>query len=202
MHKRHISLYGVTQEEAVFCSVLLHTKSRKSGERIYVEYCSEPFSELMSDKTRPAKTGPFETAPMSSTQAAPVDMALSSVSPRREQITIGTARCPYTFSICKIISITSNGHYIIVQVIGAHFRIRSPFKAVEEQLNAMHDSRFLKCNRGILLNMDYIDREEDGLFVMRDGTRYTIHSRHIKEIKDTFACWHQKRLSTIDSNAQ
>ena len=49
------------------------------------------------------------------------------------------------------------------------------------------DSRFLLCNRGIIVNMSQISAQEKGVFVMKDGTRYPIRVNGQSKITEAFS---------------
>ena len=59
------------------------------------------------------------------------------------------------------------------------------FREVEKLF--AEDSRFLLCNRGIILNMSEISAQEKGVFVMKDGTHYPIRVNGQSKITEAFS---------------
>lgn len=81
----------------------------------------------------------------------------------------------------NIVSVhTAESNYLdITDRKGEVYHIRMTFSAVCEQL--CPDSRFLLVNRGLLINMDYIVRFEDGACVLKDGREYRVFTKKLKE---------------------
>lgn len=48
------------------------------------------------------------------------------------------------------------------------------------------DKRFIVCTRGVAVNMDYIRKENHGVFEMKDGNQFPIRRNGRKNIIDTF----------------
>ena len=46
---------------------------------------------------------------------------------------------------------------------------------------------FLLCNRGIIVNMSEISAQEEGVFIMKNGTRYPIRVTGQSKIKAAFS---------------
>lgn len=59
------------------------------------------------------------------------------------------------------------------------------FREVEKLF--AEDSRFLLCNRGIIVNMSQISAQEKGVFVMKDGTRYPIRVNGQSKVSEAFS---------------
>ena len=75
---------------------------------------------------------------------------------------------------------TAESNYLdITDKKGDVHHTRMTFSAVCERLGS--DSRFLTVNRGILINMDYIVRFEDGVCILKDGREYRVFTKKIKE---------------------
>ena len=75
------------------------------------------------------------------------------------------------FPLSKIQYIYSNNHEVIIHTTNGTHAFRLPFYSVTDHLN---DSRFLQCNRGIMLNMDYIKTMESDYFEMTDSKCFPI----------------------------
>ena len=59
------------------------------------------------------------------------------------------------------------------------------FTEIENLLTA--DPRFLRCNRGILVNMDQVLRLDGDVFRMRDGTIFPLRVRSRAELVNKFS---------------
>ena len=60
---------------------------------------------------------------------------------------------------------------------------RLPFYSVTDHLD---DTRFLQCNRGIMLNMDYIKTMESDYFEMTDSKCFPIKTKGRKQIREQY----------------
>ena len=80
-----------------------------------------------------------------------------------------------------IVSVTTDGHYLdITESAGEDARIRlTSGEFIEMTCN---DKRFIMVNRGIIINMDYVDRIEGSDVYMDDKSVYPISSRRISSI--------------------
>ena len=75
---------------------------------------------------------------------------------------------------------TAESNYLdITDKRGESYHIRMTFSSVCERLGT--DSRFLTVNRGILVNMDYIVRFENGVCVLKNGREYPVFTKKVKE---------------------
>ena len=57
------------------------------------------------------------------------------------------------------------------------------------------ENRFLLCNRGILLNMDFITKVGRETFVMADGKSFPIHKRNRMDIMKKFHDYQFEKLN-------
>lgn len=86
-------------------------------------------------------------------------------------------RLPYQ----DIVYIESNGHYCYINDKDKkRYKYRSSFSEVFDFLES--DPRFLTINRGILINMDYLNHFEERNVVLYDNTRLPISVRNSKKI--------------------
>ncbi|MBP5324566.1 MAG: response regulator transcription factor [Pseudobutyrivibrio sp.] len=80
-----------------------------------------------------------------------------------------------------IISVTTDGHYLeINRADGVTNRVR--LTSGEFLKMAGDDKRFIMVNRGIIINMDYIDYVDGGDIYMDDKTIFPISARKVSEI--------------------
>lgn len=93
---------------------------------------------------------------------------------------LGRQVVPVFYSHLEYISADSN--YCIVQA-QEQYRCRMPFsrlKAILEQ-----DERFCTINRGILVNLDYVDSMEDLVCWMKSGISFPMNTKKNSELKQT-----------------
>lgn len=50
----------------------------------------------------------------------------------------------------------------------------------------VNDSRFILCNRGVILNMSEISVQDSGVFIMKDGRHYPIRLNGQSKITSAF----------------
>lgn len=87
------------------------------------------------------------------------------------------------FPLSKIQYIYSNNHEVIIHTSNGNQSFRLPFYSVTEHLD---DPRFLQCNRGIMLNMDYIKAMESDYFEMTDSKCFPIKTKGRKQIREQY----------------
>lgn len=96
----------------------------------------------------------------------------------------------------KIQHILSDNNYTLFMMEdGTQYRYRIPFRnvlALTEQADF-----FLNCNRGILLNMNDIIKEEIDVYVMKNGQRFPIRRFDRGAIKDIYHQYQFKKLEEM-----
>ena len=83
----------------------------------------------------------------------------------------------------NILYITADNNYTVFMTTTGAKRYRIFFSKVSALLT---DQRFIVCTRGVAVNMDYIKRENHGIFEMEDGRNFPIHRNGRKQIVETF----------------
>ncbi len=91
---------------------------------------------------------------------------------------LGKQTIPVLYSHLQYISADSN--YCIVQA-QEPYRCRMPFHKLEALIN--DDERFCTINRGILVNLDYVDSMEDYICRMKSGVSFPINTKKKSELK-------------------
>ncbi len=85
-----------------------------------------------------------------------------------------------------IAAVSSEGHSITLQDIrGNSCTARMKFSSIEEAL--LKDNRFLRINRGIVVNMDNVSDISDGICSLRNGSTLPVNVRGRKQIEQTYA---------------
>lgn len=87
------------------------------------------------------------------------------------------------FPLSKVQYIYSNNHEVIIHTVNGSQSFRLPFYSVADHLD---DPRFLQCNRGIMLNMDYIKTMESDYFEMNDSKCFPIKTKGRKQIREQY----------------
>ncbi len=87
------------------------------------------------------------------------------------------------FPLSKIQYIYSNNHEVIIHTVNGSQTFRLPFYSIIQNLE---DPRFLQCNRGVMLNMDYIKSMESDYFEMTDAKCFPIKTKGRKLIREQY----------------
>ena len=101
-------------------------------------------------------------------------------------VIIKVSHSEYTIPMRLISSVVSQGHTVEINLTDGKCLLSTmTFKEVEKLF--AEASRFLLCNRGIIVNMSQISAQERGVFVMNDGTRYPIRVNGQSKITAAFS---------------
>lgn len=101
-------------------------------------------------------------------------------------VTIKAGHSEYTVPLRLISSAVSNNHSVEITLTdGKIISSTMTFRQAEKLFAG--DSRFLLCNRGIIVNMSQISAQEDGVFIMKNGERYPIRVIGQSKIKAVFS---------------
>lgn len=100
------------------------------------------------------------------------------------QMTYG--RQKVLFSYHELMALESNGHYAVITSVkrGTLRCYVSSFMGLWDIL--CQDKRFLLCNRGIILNMDYIEKYTAQDFLLKNGQTFPIRQNKRSSVIDTF----------------
>ena len=86
----------------------------------------------------------------------------------------------YLDEICRLESVN---HATEITLNDGHkLKVWMPLAEAEQKLN----KNFLKINRGIIVNMDYIEQMQTNVCVLRDGSRFPIRTRHTAEVRSAY----------------
>lgn len=110
---------------------------------------------------------------------------------RTLELMLGRQKISFPYS--SLISLEADGHYAIVSSErGTPLRCYiNSFSSLWELLS--RDSRFLLCNRGIILNMDYIEKLSDDDFILKDGQAFPIRKNKRGEVIQTFLTYQYEK---------
>ena len=115
-----------------------------------------------------------------------LDEALRILTANDPTVTIKAARSEYTIPLRLISAVVSNSHNVEINLVdGKCISSTMTFRQAEKLF--AEDSRFLLCNRGIIVNMSQISAQEDGVFIMKIGERYPIRVMGQSKITAAFS---------------
>ncbi len=112
-------------------------------------------------------------------------------SAQRERITLTAGSDRHTIFLDQICLLESDNHTVNVSLSdGRRLKVRMTFGELEKEMN----ENFLKINRGIVVNMDYIMQMGTETCVLRDGIRLPIATRHSTAIRAKYDDYVFERL--------
>lgn len=106
-----------------------------------------------------------------------LDEAMRALSAEEPIISIRVPRHTHDVPFNGVCAIEARGHTVEVHLTdGTTLRSIMTFTEVDKILS--EDPRFLRCNRGVIVNMDQVARIENDVFKMRDGTIFPLRVRN------------------------
>lgn len=104
-------------------------------------------------------------------------------SKNRERITLKSGAERHTLLLDQICLLESDNHSVNITLAdGRQLKIRMSFTELENKMN----KKFLRINRGIVVNMDYIAQMGTGTCVLRSGIRLPIATRQSAAIRAAY----------------
>lgn len=115
-----------------------------------------------------------------------ISEAFRTLTAEEKFLTLSLGRQKLFLTYGEIFYLIADGHYVRVfsECLTDTKCYRSSFSGLWAELHT--DSRFLLCNRGIILNMDYVEKMEKDYFVMKNGESLPIRQSNRSEIVNTF----------------
>ena len=115
-----------------------------------------------------------------------LDEAVRVLSAEDPSVIIKVSHSQYKIPIRLISSLVSKNHNVEINLIDGKCLLSSmTFKEIEKLF--ADKPNFLSCNRGIIVNMPQISSQGNGVFVMKNGTRYPIRIREKSKITAAFS---------------
>ena len=106
-----------------------------------------------------------------------LDEAMRALSAEEPTINVRVPRHTHEVPFNGLCAIEARGHTVEVHLTdGTTLRSIMTFTEVDKILS--EDPRFLRCNRGVIVNMDQVARIENDVFKMRDGTIFPLRVRN------------------------
>lgn len=96
--------------------------------------------------------------------------------------------------LSHIMYIHADNNFTIFKMKHNKEKYRIPFSRIVDMID---DERFVFCIRGIMINMEYILKQEDNYFVMEDMERIYIRRNERKEIIQKYENYQFKKLDSL-----
>jgi len=87
-------------------------------------------------------------------------------------------------SSAKIIYVVSNGHFVTIATNETSYDVKETFSTVSD--NLIDCNNFILVNRGVLINMDYIDKIDEGCCHLTNGEVFAVKIKGTKSIQQAF----------------
>lgn len=108
-------------------------------------------------------------------------------------ITLRVPRGEREIPLDQLCAIESRGHAVEVKLTdGTAVRSIMTFSELEKLL--VNDERFLRCNRGVIVNMDHVKTLDGDVFKMKDGSAYPLRVRNRAELVTRFSQYMISRM--------
>lgn len=110
----------------------------------------------------------------------------------RERITFKSGTDTYTVFLDQVCFMESNNHNVYITLSdGRCYKVRATFSELEQRMN----SNFLKINRSILVNMEYITQMSKNFCVLQNGRQLPVTIRQSTVIKAKYDDFVFERLA-------
>ena len=117
----------------------------------------------------------------------------------RPSINVRVSRSNYKIPLRNISSVTARDHFVEVVMSEGNCLLCS--MSFNEIKTALKDyPQFLECNRGVIINMDFVSSltKDKDVFIMKDGTYNAIKVRARKKIIDDFTQYQISRIRGVN----
>ena len=162
--------YQLRQEDTELLIVFMTT----SGEYAFKTFPIHPFDYVLK---------PYSQKDVDKV----LDEAVRVLTATDPTVTIKVPHSQYEIPMRLISSVVSNREHTVEINLTDGKCIRSIMAFREVEKLFAEDSRFLLCNRGIIVNMSQISAQEKGVFVMKDGKRYPIRVNGQSKVTEAFS---------------
>lgn len=103
---------------------------------------------------------------------------------QRETLSFSVRGDTCTILLNQICSLESSNHVVVVSLDdGRNFRTRTPLYELEQKLG----KNFLKINRGVIVNMDHIERMGTDCCILRTGSKLFLAARERNTIRASYS---------------
>lgn len=119
--------------------------------------------------------------------------ALRVLSIREPEIVVRASRTEVRVAVERIVAAVSQGHTVELALSdGSLLRCNVTFSEIQRKL--AEESRFLMCNRGILVNMDHVLSIDGELIHMVGGKSYGMRTKGRREMLSRFSQYQLSRM--------
>jgi len=106
-------------------------------------------------------------------------------SEKHNYITIMHKRVEINLPVDHIISISSNGHNLDIATSNdTKYNIKENFSAMAEKISGFNN--MLVINRGVIVNLDYVEKIDKGNCILTDGTVFSIKIKSYASIRKIY----------------
>ena len=119
---------------------------------------------------------------------------IRAVSKEEPSIEIRIPRDTITVPLKSIVSATSHGHSIEI-IIDDGNRLLSTLKYSDLEEQLLLDSRFMSCNRGVIINMDHVRSLDGDTFRMNNGSYFPLRVRERSKIISRYTKYMLSRIN-------
>ena len=93
----------------------------------------------------------------------------------------------------QLVALSALGHYVEISAVNNDkiitYKTRSSFSVIEDKIKDWNN--MLKVNRGIIINLDFVERFDGNAITMKNGEVYYARERGVTELKKQ---WHSYQL--------
>ncbi|MCD8218022.1 MAG: LytTR family DNA-binding domain-containing protein [Clostridiales bacterium] len=151
-----------------------------STEHVWDSLPLHPFDYLV----KPCRAERVAQVLSEAAKAIPQHLASLELTCGRQKITV-----PHN----DLISLEADRHHAIVTAVK-----KEPMRCYIDSFTSLwntlrEDNRFIQCNRGIILNMDHIEKMGDSEFIMKNGQSFPIRQNNRNEVVQTFLNYQYER---------
>ena len=105
---------------------------------------------------------------------------------RLRQLQVGTEDEPLAIRASEVDYIEMRRHTAVIRAAGETYEVRRTMEALEEELN---DSRFFRCHRSYLVNLDRVMNLSRRDFLMENGDLVPISGKWAAEARQRYQEW-------------
>ena len=119
--------------------------------------------------------------------------AARTLSVQDPELTVRASRSELKIPYGQILSASSEGHNVILKLKDGQ-TVRGTMTFFEAEAKLSKDDRFLTCNRGVLVNMDYVESVSGETLRMSDGSSYPLRTKGRTNLIAAFSQYQISRM--------
>lgn len=127
--------------------------------------------------------------------------ALEIIPQLSKYIEVTSKRKKIIILLSELVSVISNGHYLHIKDIKDNeYTVRMTLTELKKLLQ--NDARFLTVNKGILVNMDFIETIKDNHCLLSDNQRLPIKIRESAQIQQNWQDYNFDKIRSAQKNTR